>query len=77
MIRQVERFQNLDDHLQDMEILILLVEGKDMCSVLKVNYTNVRRLFILSLSMKLMLLTQEHKDFWLCSQEILEKLNQK
>jgi hypothetical protein len=48
-----------------------------MYNVQKENYKRGKKLFTLSLSMRLMLLTQEHKDSWHFSQEILEKLNQK
>lgn len=43
----MEKFQSLEDHLQDMEILIQLEEGKGMFSVQKENFIKERRLFIL------------------------------
>lgn len=50
---------------------------EDLFNAQKVNYKKERKLYILSLFMKLMLLIQELKDFKFYFQEKLVKLNKK
>jgi hypothetical protein len=73
LIRPLEKFQRLEEVLQELPIMMLWDLKQDLLTVHKDKFKKENKLFIQLLYIKLMLSIQDHKDFWLYFQELQDK----
>ncbi len=73
MIRPLEKFQRLEEVLQELPIMMLWDLKQDLLTAHKDKFKKENKLFIQLPYIKLMLSIQDHKDFWLYFQELQDK----
>jgi hypothetical protein len=73
LIKLLEKYQKQEEVLQELQITMLWVLKLDLLIVHKDKFKKEKKSSIQSLYIKLMLSTQDLKDFWLYFQELLDK----